>query len=80
MIFYLAIMVRILRRFPLDTNIIKWLSKCEGSLLKGKEKKIIIRCQMMQRNYRQGTIKKKNKVKKKLNRGKECIWNEGRCK
>ena len=26
------------RRFPLDTNLTKWLSKCEGSLLEGKEK------------------------------------------
>ena len=26
MIFYLAIMVRTLRRFPLDTNLTKWLS------------------------------------------------------
>ena len=37
-IFYLEIMVRTLRRFPLDTNLTKWLSKCEGSLQKGKEK------------------------------------------
>jgi len=35
-------MVRTLRRFPLDTNLTKWLSKCEGSLQKGKEKKTII--------------------------------------
>jgi len=27
------------RRLPLDTNITKWLSKCEGSLLEGKEKR-----------------------------------------
>ena len=26
------------RRFPLDMNLTKWLSKCEGALLKGKEK------------------------------------------
>jgi len=26
------------RRFSLDTNLTKWLSKCEGSLLKAKEK------------------------------------------
>jgi len=32
-------MVRTLRKFPLDTNLTKWLSKYEGSLQKGKEKK-----------------------------------------
>jgi len=32
------------RRFSLDTNLTKWLSKCEGSLLKGKEKNTIIWC------------------------------------
>ena len=32
---------------------------------------------MMHRNYRQGTIKKNNKVKNKLNSGKGCIWNGG---
>jgi len=30
--------VRTQRRFLLDTNLTKWLSKCEGSLLEGKEK------------------------------------------
>jgi len=30
--------VRTQRRFPLDTNLTKWLSKCEGSLLEGKGK------------------------------------------
>jgi len=30
--------VRTLRRFPLNTNLTKWLSKCEGSLQKDKEK------------------------------------------
>jgi len=30
--------VRTLRRFSLDMNLIKWLSKCEGSLQKEKEK------------------------------------------
>jgi len=25
------------RRFPLDTNLTKWLSKCEDSLLKDKD-------------------------------------------
>ena len=32
-------MVRILGRFPLDTNLIKWLSKCEGALQKNNEKR-----------------------------------------
>jgi len=41
--------VRTLRRFPLDTNLTKWLSKCEGSLQKGKEKKPIKMVWMMQR-------------------------------
>jgi len=31
-------MVRTLRRFLLDTNLTKWLSKCESSLHKDKEK------------------------------------------
>ena len=31
-------MVRTQRRSPLNTNLTKWLSKCEGSLLKGKRK------------------------------------------
>jgi len=31
-------MVRTLRRFSLNMNLTKWLSKCEGSLLKGKKK------------------------------------------
>ena len=32
-------MVRTLRRSPLDTNLTKWLSKCEGSLHKSKRKR-----------------------------------------
>jgi len=32
-------MVRNLRRSPLDTNLTKWLSKCEGSLHKSKRKR-----------------------------------------
>ena len=32
-------MVRTLRRSPLDTNLTKWLSKCEGSLHKSKSKR-----------------------------------------
>jgi len=32
-------MVRILRRSPLDRNLTKWLSKCEGSLQKSKRKR-----------------------------------------
>ena len=32
-------MVRTLRRSPLDTNLTKWLSKCEGSLHKSKRNK-----------------------------------------
>jgi len=31
-------MVRNPKKFPLDTNLTKWLSKCEGSLLEGKQK------------------------------------------
>jgi len=31
-------MVRTQRRSPLHTNLTKWLSKCEGSLLEAKEK------------------------------------------
>ena len=31
-------MVRTQKRSPLDRNLTKWLSKCEGSLLKGKGK------------------------------------------
>jgi len=31
-------MVKTERRFPLDTNLTKWLSKCECSLLEDKEK------------------------------------------
>jgi len=34
-------MVRTQRRCPLDTNLTKWLSKCEGSVLEGKEKSTI---------------------------------------
>ena len=37
--------VKTLRRFPQDTNLTKWLCKCEGSLQKGKEKKTIIWCE-----------------------------------
>ena len=29
------------RRSPLDTNLTKWLSKCEGSLLEGTKKNTI---------------------------------------
>ena len=36
MIFYLPIMLRTLRKFLMDTNLTKWLSKCESSLQKGK--------------------------------------------
>jgi len=57
MIFYLEIMVRTLKRFPLDTSLTKWLSKCEGSLQKGKEKKTIIRWQIVQWKLRQGISK-----------------------
>jgi len=32
-------MIRTPRRSTLDTNLTKWLLKCEGSLLEGKEKK-----------------------------------------
>ena len=32
-------MVRTLRRSPLDTNLTKWLSKCEGWLHKSKRKR-----------------------------------------
>ena len=32
-------MVRTLRRSLLDTNLTKWLSKCEGSLHKSKRKR-----------------------------------------
>ena len=32
-------MVRTLRISPLDTNLTKWLSKCEGSLHKSKSKR-----------------------------------------
>jgi len=37
-------MVRTLRRFSLDRNLTKWLSKCEGSFQKDKEKNTRIRC------------------------------------
>ena len=30
-----------LGKFPLDTNLIKWLSKCEGAFHKGKDKDIV---------------------------------------
>ena len=63
MIFYLAIMVRTLKIFPLETNLTKWLSKCDGSLQKGKEKKTIIRWQMMQRKLRQGISKEEEQIK-----------------
>jgi len=59
-------MVRILRRFPMDTNLTKWLSKCEGSLQKGKEKKTIIRCKMVQRKLRQGISKEEEQSKEKI--------------
>jgi len=32
-------MVRTLRKSPLDRNLTKWLSKCEGSLPKSKRKR-----------------------------------------
>jgi len=30
-----------LGKFPLDTNLIKWLSGCEGAFHKGKDKKTL---------------------------------------
>jgi len=35
---FINYMVRTQRRSPLDTNLTKWLSKREGSLLEGKRK------------------------------------------
>jgi len=32
-------MVMTLGKFPMDTNLIKWLSRCEGAFYKGKDKK-----------------------------------------
>ena len=50
----------------MDTNLTKWLSKCEGSLQKGKEKKTIIRCKMVQRKLRQGISKEEEQSKEKI--------------
>ena len=36
--FFINYKVRTQRRSPLDTNLTKWLSKCETSLLEGKGK------------------------------------------
>jgi len=34
-------MVMTLGKFPLDTNLTKWLSRCESAFHKGKDKKIL---------------------------------------
>jgi len=34
-------MVITLGKFPLDTNLTKWLSRCEGAFYKGKNKKTL---------------------------------------
>ena len=39
--------MRTQRRFPLDTNLTKWLSKCEGSFLENKREKHNIKVEMM---------------------------------
>ena len=48
------------RRFPLDTNLTKWLSKCEDSLLEGKEKIQLYGVMMMR------CIIKKHKMKQEM--------------
>jgi len=67
------------RRFPLDTNLTKWLSKCEGSLLHGKRKtqlygEMMMRCENL-KQYKRSS----NKIMTEGERGKQEHEWKGKC-
>jgi len=66
------------RIFPLDTNLTKWLSKCEGSFLKGKEKNTIYMVRWWCENLKQYK-RSSNKMMIEGERGKQEHERKGKC-